>query len=93
MLEYFTVLVLFFMFLAQVNISLVGPGYLFCFANWETEYPDDLLRFNVWINPDFLRRPQSSDPVVAGGMLYVTAGNGGIVGTPGNILLAFEVVE
>jgi len=32
----------------------------------QTEYPDDLLRFNVWINPDFLRRPQSSDPVVAG---------------------------
>jgi outer membrane protein assembly factor BamB len=32
-------------------------------------------------------------PVVAGGMLYVTAGNGGIVGTPGNLLLAFEVKE
>jgi polyvinyl alcohol dehydrogenase (cytochrome) len=32
-------------------------------------------------------------PVVAGGMLYVTAGNGGIVGTPGNLLLAFEVAE
>jgi len=32
----------------------------------QTEYPNDLLRFNVWINPDFLRRPQSSDPVVAG---------------------------
>jgi polyvinyl alcohol dehydrogenase (cytochrome) len=28
-------------------------------------------------------------PVVAGGMLYVTAGNGGIVGMPGNVLLAF----
>jgi polyvinyl alcohol dehydrogenase (cytochrome) len=28
-------------------------------------------------------------PVVAGGMLYVTAGNGGIVGSPGNVLLAF----
>jgi polyvinyl alcohol dehydrogenase (cytochrome) len=28
-------------------------------------------------------------PVVAGGMVYVTAGNGGIVGMPGNILLAF----
>jgi polyvinyl alcohol dehydrogenase (cytochrome) len=28
-------------------------------------------------------------PVVAGGMLYVTAGNGGFVGTPGNVLLAF----
>jgi polyvinyl alcohol dehydrogenase (cytochrome) len=28
-------------------------------------------------------------PVVAGGMVYVTAGNGGIVGTPGNVLLAF----
>jgi len=30
-------------------------------------------------------------PVVAGGMLFVTAGNGGFVGTPGNILLAFAV--
>ncbi|HEY7673235.1 MAG TPA: PQQ-binding-like beta-propeller repeat protein [Gammaproteobacteria bacterium] len=28
-------------------------------------------------------------PVVAGGMLFVTAGNGGFVGTPGNVLLAF----
>ncbi len=28
-------------------------------------------------------------PVVAGGMVYVTAGNGGFVGTPGNVLLAF----
>ena len=28
-------------------------------------------------------------PIVAGGMLYVTAGNGGIVGLPGNVLLAF----
>jgi polyvinyl alcohol dehydrogenase (cytochrome) len=28
-------------------------------------------------------------PVVAGGMVYVTAGNGGIVGSPGNVLLAF----
>jgi polyvinyl alcohol dehydrogenase (cytochrome) len=28
-------------------------------------------------------------PVVAGGMVFVTAGNGGIVGTPGNVLLAF----
>lgn len=28
-------------------------------------------------------------PVVAGGIVYVTAGNGGIVGTPGNVLLAF----
>jgi polyvinyl alcohol dehydrogenase (cytochrome) len=27
--------------------------------------------------------------VVAGGMLYVTAGNAGFVGTPGNVLLAF----
>jgi polyvinyl alcohol dehydrogenase (cytochrome) len=27
--------------------------------------------------------------VVAGGMLYVTAGNGGFVGRPGNVLLAF----
>ena len=32
-------------------------------------------------------------PVVAGGMLYVTAGNGGIVGTPGNVLLAFGVAD
>jgi polyvinyl alcohol dehydrogenase (cytochrome) len=32
-------------------------------------------------------------PVGAGGMLFVTAGNGGFVGTPGNVLLAFEVVE
>ena len=28
-------------------------------------------------------------PVIADGMLYVTAGNGGFVGTPGNVLLAF----
>jgi polyvinyl alcohol dehydrogenase (cytochrome) len=32
-------------------------------------------------------------PIIAGGMLYVTAGNGGIVGSPGNVLLAFEVGE
>ncbi len=32
-------------------------------------------------------------PVVAGGMLYVTSGNGGIVGRPGNVLLAFGVAE
>ena len=32
-------------------------------------------------------------PVVAGGMLFVTAGNGGIVGTPGNVLLAFGVAD
>ena len=30
-------------------------------------------------------------PVVAGGILYVTAGNGSIVGTPGNVLLAFAL--
>lgn len=30
-------------------------------------------------------------PVVAGGRLYVTAGNGGFVGRPGNVLLAFGV--
>jgi len=30
-------------------------------------------------------------PIVAGGMLYVTAGNGGIVGSPGNVLLAFAL--
>jgi polyvinyl alcohol dehydrogenase (cytochrome) len=28
-------------------------------------------------------------PVVADGVLYVTAGNAGFVGTPGNVLLAF----
>jgi polyvinyl alcohol dehydrogenase (cytochrome) len=27
--------------------------------------------------------------VTAGGMLYFTSGNGGIVGRPGNVLLAF----
>jgi polyvinyl alcohol dehydrogenase (cytochrome) len=32
-------------------------------------------------------------PIVAGGRLYVTAGNGGFVGSPGNVLLAFEVGE
>ncbi len=32
-------------------------------------------------------------PVVAGGMLYVTAGNAGFVGTAGNVLLAFEPGE
>jgi len=30
-------------------------------------------------------------PVVADGMLYVTAGNAGFVGTPGNVLLAFSL--
>jgi polyvinyl alcohol dehydrogenase (cytochrome) len=30
-------------------------------------------------------------PVVAGGMLYVGSGNGGLVGRPGNVLLAFGV--
>jgi polyvinyl alcohol dehydrogenase (cytochrome) len=30
-------------------------------------------------------------PVVAGGMLYATSGNGGFVGRPGNVLLAFGV--
>jgi|GEM_PF-385612 len=30
-------------------------------------------------------------PVVAGGMLYATSGNGGLVGRPGNVLLAFGV--
>jgi polyvinyl alcohol dehydrogenase (cytochrome) len=29
-------------------------------------------------------------PIVAGGRLYVTAGNGGFVGSPGNVLLMFE---
>ena len=32
-------------------------------------------------------------PVVAGGMLFVTSGNGGIVGTPGNVLLAFGIAD
>jgi polyvinyl alcohol dehydrogenase (cytochrome) len=32
-------------------------------------------------------------PVVSGKMLLVTSGNGGIVGRPGNVLLAFEVAE
>jgi polyvinyl alcohol dehydrogenase (cytochrome) len=30
-------------------------------------------------------------PVVAGGMLFVNSGYGGIVGRPGNVLLAFGV--
>ncbi len=30
-------------------------------------------------------------PVVAGGILYMTSGNGGLVGRPGNVLLAFGV--
>jgi polyvinyl alcohol dehydrogenase (cytochrome) len=30
-------------------------------------------------------------PVVAGGMLYVNSGNAGIIGRPGNVLLAFGV--
>ena len=30
-------------------------------------------------------------PVVAGGVLYVTSGNGGFFGRPGNVLLAFTV--
>ncbi len=30
-------------------------------------------------------------PIVVDGMLYVTAGNGGLVGRPGNVLLAFGV--
>lgn len=32
-------------------------------------------------------------PVVAGKTLFVTSGNGGIVGTPGNVLLAFGTQE
>ena len=35
------------------------------------------------------RIDRRAGPVVAGGMLYVTAGNAGFVGTPGNVLLAF----
>lgn len=30
-------------------------------------------------------------PVVAGGMVYMLSGNGGFVGSPGNVLLAFEI--
>ncbi len=30
-------------------------------------------------------------PVVAGGMLYVNSGNGGLMGSPGNVLLAFSL--
>jgi polyvinyl alcohol dehydrogenase (cytochrome) len=30
-------------------------------------------------------------PVVAGGMLYVNSGTAGIIGRPGNVLLAFGV--
>ena len=44
--------------------SLTKRGEIMQIA--QTEYPNDLLRFNIWINWDFLRRPQSSDPVVAG---------------------------
>jgi hypothetical protein len=32
-----------------------------------------------------------SGPVVADGMVYMLSGNGGVVGMPGNVLLAFEV--
>jgi polyvinyl alcohol dehydrogenase (cytochrome) len=32
-------------------------------------------------------------PVVSGGMLFVTSGNGGIVGVPGNALLAFGIAD
>jgi len=34
-----------------------------------------------------------SGPVVAGGMVYMLSGNGGFVGSPGNVLLAFGVEE
>ena len=30
-------------------------------------------------------------PIVAGGMLYVTSGCGGLLGRPGNVLLAFSL--
>jgi len=30
-------------------------------------------------------------PVVVGGMVYVNSGYGGLVGRPGNVLLAFGV--
>jgi polyvinyl alcohol dehydrogenase (cytochrome) len=32
-------------------------------------------------------------PVIAGGMLYVASGNGGMVGMRGNVLLAFGIRE
>ncbi len=31
----------------------------------------------------------SAGPVIAGGMMFVNAGYGGLVGRPGNVLLAF----
>lgn len=34
-----------------------------------------------------------SGPVVAGGMVYMLSGNGGFVGSPGNVLLAFRAAE
>jgi polyvinyl alcohol dehydrogenase (cytochrome) len=30
-------------------------------------------------------------PIIVDGILYVTSGNGGFVGRPGNVLLAFGV--
>ncbi len=33
----------------------------------------------------------AAGPVIAGGMLYVTSGNGGLVGRPGNVVLAFAI--
>ena len=33
----------------------------------------------------------AAGPVIAGGMLYLTSGNGGIVGRPGNVVLAFGI--
>ncbi|HSU88958.1 MAG TPA: dehydrogenase, partial [Terriglobia bacterium] len=33
----------------------------------------------------------AAGPVIAGGMMYVTSGNGGLVGRPGNVVLAFGV--
>lgn len=32
----------------------------------QLEYPGDLLRFDIWFDLEFLRRAQSSDPVIAG---------------------------
>ena len=32
-------------------------------------------------------------PVIAGNMMYMLSGNAGFVGRPGNVLLAFEIVE
>jgi polyvinyl alcohol dehydrogenase (cytochrome) len=35
----------------------------------------------------------SAGPIVVDGMVYVTSGSGGLVGRPGNVLLAFGLPE